>query len=153
MLANGAKLYIKTTGVDVVPSTFDEASAITTELTGLKEIPDLGMNPEKVDNTCLTDKIMQYELGIGDPGDMEYRFKLTNNASTDAYRVLRTAEAGGKIHAFKEVLKDGTTSIFYAFVTVRRNGGGVNGVLDFTLGLALQSEIEITDPAVSGTSN
>lgn len=147
MLANGAKLYIATTGVDTVPATPASAADIATELPGMKEIPDLGADPEKVDNTCLTDTLMQYELGIGDPGDMQYRFKLANNEATDSYRILRAAEAGGKIHPFKEVLKDGTTSIFYAYPTVKRNGGGVNAALDFTLALALQSAITVTDPA------
>lgn len=147
MLANGAKLYMATTGVDFVPATHAGASDITTELKGVKEIPDLGSDPELVDNTTLTDSMIMKEKGIGDPGDMQYRFKFANNESTDAYRVLRTAEAGGKIHAFKEVLKDGTTSIFYAYPTVKRNGGGVNAALDFTLSLGLQSTIDITDPA------
>ena len=43
MLANGATLGYKTTG-----NTY-------TNLPGLKEIPDLGVEPEKVENTCLTD--------------------------------------------------------------------------------------------------
>ena len=36
------------------------------ELTGLKEVPEMGAEPEKVDNTCLSDTEKQYEYGIGD---------------------------------------------------------------------------------------
>ena len=59
MLANGTKLgYSKTT-----PS---GSSTSYTDLPGLKEIPDVGTDPEKVDNTVLTDKHKVYEKGIGD---------------------------------------------------------------------------------------
>ena len=51
-----------------------------TELTGLKEIPEMGTTPEKVENTTLKDKIKQYENGIGDPGDMVYKAKSDNSA-------------------------------------------------------------------------
>lgn len=59
MLANGTKLgYSKTDPSD--------SSTSYTDLPGLKEIPDVGTDPEKVDNTVLTDKHKVYEKGIGD---------------------------------------------------------------------------------------
>lgn len=45
MLANGIKLGYKETA----------ESAEYTDLTGLKEVPELGSDPEKVDNTTLED--------------------------------------------------------------------------------------------------
>lgn len=68
MLANGATLGYKKKG-----STEDY-----TNLTGLKEIPELGDDPEKVENTGLADKVKQYEFGIGDAGDLTYKFKYEN---------------------------------------------------------------------------
>lgn len=47
---------------------------------------------------------------------------------------------------FKETLKDGTTTIFSGQVTVKRSGGGVNDAIEFTVSIALQSEITVTDP-------
>ena len=67
MLANGAKLGFKKSG-----------GASFTDLPGLKEIPEMGIEPEKVENTCLTDKNKQYENGIGDPGDLVYKFRYEN---------------------------------------------------------------------------
>ena len=50
MLANGSKLgYRKHSGSD---------EGNYTDLPGLKEIPEMGIEPEKVENTCLTDKNM-----------------------------------------------------------------------------------------------
>lgn len=134
MLTNKATLGVKQSGSSY------------TNLPGLKEIPDLGMDPEKVDNTCLTDTIMQYELGIGDPGDMAFRFKLVNNAATDSYRILRALETAGSVNEYQLQLADGTKYTFSAQVALQVNGGGVNTALDFTANLALQSAITVDDP-------
>ncbi len=136
MLANGATLGVKTTA---------NASAYT-NLPGLKEIPEMGPDPEKVENTTLTDTIKQYEVGIGDPGDMNYVFKYKNEAATDAWRILKTIQDSGEAREFQEVLKDGTTTTFSAYVNLKRGGGGVNGVVDFTASLMLASGLTITDP-------
>ena len=69
MLANGAKLEYKEKS--------DVAGAYK-ELPGLKEIPDCGVEPEKVENTGLNDKNKQYENGIGDLGDMTYCHSCSN---------------------------------------------------------------------------
>ena len=47
---------------------------------------------------------------------------------------------------FKETLKDGTTTTFSGQVTVKRAGGGVNDAIEFTVAIALQSELTIVDP-------
>ena len=68
MLANGAKL------------SYDKTNKGTsyTDLPGLKKIPDMGIEKEKVENSSLDDKVKVYEFGIGDPGDLEYTFKYDN---------------------------------------------------------------------------
>lgn len=59
MLANGITLAVKKKGAsDYV------------ELQDLKEVPELGVDAEKVENTRLKDNFKHSELGIGDPGDM-----------------------------------------------------------------------------------
>ena len=133
MLANGATLGVKVT-----------AGATTyTNLPGLKEIPELGVEPEKVDNTCLTDALIQYEMGIGDAGDIEYVFKWDVSANTTAWRVLKPLEESGEAYEFQEKLEDGTTTTFSGQVALRRGGGGVNDPLEFTLSIALQSALTV----------
>lgn len=136
MLANGAKLGYKKSG----GSTY-------TDLTGLKEIPELGDDPEKVENTCLTDEMKQYEYGIGDAGDLAYKFKYENKSEASPYRVLRKAGADKEVLSFQETLPDGTTYAYDAQVAVKRSSGAVNGVMEFTVNMALQSSITVTDPA------
>ena len=135
MLANGAKLGYKKSG----GSTY-------TDLPGLKEIPEMGIDPEKVENTCLTDKNKQYENGIGDAGDITYKFKYDNSKADCPYRVMRAAQDYGEVLSFQETLVDGTTTEFEGQVSVKRTGGGVNGVIEFNLAISLQSDLTVTDP-------
>lgn len=134
MLANGITLSCK--------RSTDQEFAV---LEGLKEVPELGNEPEKVENTGLSDTVKQYEFGVGDPGDLEYKFKF-NNAVNSAYRKMKAAEASKEIVSFKETLPDGTIFAFDAQVATKVSGGAVNGVMEFTLKIALQSAITITDP-------
>ena len=138
MLANGAKLGFKKSG-----------GTSFTDLPGLKEIPEMGIEPEKVENTCLTDKNKQYENGIGDPGDLVYKFRYENTKEDSPYRVMRKAQDSGEVLDFQETLIDGTTTEFSGQVSVKRTGGGVNGVVEFNLSIALQSELKVTDPGTS----
>ena len=138
MLANGAKLGFKKSG-----------GASFTDLPGLKEIPEMGIEPEKVENTCLTDKNKQYENGIGDPRDLVYNFRYENTKEDSPYRVMRKAQDSGEVLDFQETLIDGTTTEFSGQVSVKRTGGGVNGVVEFNLSIALQSELKVTDPGTS----
>lgn len=138
MLANGATLGYKKKS---------ESAGSFTVLKGLKEIPEMGVDPEKVENTTLEDSTKQYEMGIGDPGDITYKFKYENNAATSPYRILRGLEKTGEVVSFQETLKDGTKTEFDGQVSVKRTGGGVNGVIEFDLNIALQSALTITDPA------
>ena len=137
MLANGATLSYKE----------HNSEGNYTNLPGLKEIPDIGVDPEKVDNTCLTDANKVYEKGIGDLPDMVYRFKYDNTSAGSPYRVMRQYDADGTLLDFKETLKDGSTTAFTAQVSVKRTGGSVNGVIDFELAMTVQSQFTYTDPA------
>ena len=140
MLANGAKLGYSTTGTGTISYT---------DIPGLKEIPEIGVEPEKVENTCLTDGVKKYEQGIGDPGDMEFVFKwdTATAANKAAYEAMKTAQGAGTTVYFKEELKDGTSVVFNGEVAVKISGGGVNGVIEWTLSIALQSDLDVTLPA------
>lgn len=137
MLANGAKLGYKKKG----------AEGEFADLPGLKEIPDMGTDPEKVENTCLTDKNKQYENGIGDAGEMTYKFKYDNASASSPYRLMRAAQDAKEVLSFQETLSDGSVTEFDAQVSVKRTGGGVNGVIEFDLAMSLQSDLKYTDPA------
>lgn len=136
MLANGTILKYKTKG-----------GTAYTEAEGLLEIPEMGSEEEKVDRTPLKAKNKKYEYGIGDYGDLEYKFIYENTSTTSPYRIFRQAQADKEVIDFQETYPDGTTFEFSAMCNVKLGGGGVNGGIDFTLKLALQSDIEVTDPS------
>lgn len=136
MLANGATLGYKRKGT----------GGKYKILTGLKEIPELGDDPEKVENTGLSDPVKQYEFGIGDAGELTYKFKYENKSEDSPYRVMRKAGADKEVLSFCETLPDGTKYEYDAQVAVKRSGGGVNGVMEWDLNMALQSEVKVTDP-------
>lgn len=136
MLANGTKLGYKASAED---SSFKD-------LPGLKEIPEMGEDIEKVDNTGLTDSHKVYEKGIGDLSDMKYKFKYDNTKTDSPYRVLSDAADKGTVLTFQETLPDKTVTEFTGQVAVKRTGGGVNAVIEFEATIAVQS-IKRTDPA------
>ena len=136
MLANGAKLEYK-----------DKGGPSYTNLPGLKEIPEMGADAEKVENTTLTDTHKMYEMGVGDLPDMKYKFKYDNQSATSPYRLMREAQKAGKVLTFKETLKDGSATEYDAQVSVKRTGGSLNGVIEFELTVLVQSEFTYTDPA------
>lgn len=133
MLANGITL------------SFSETKGSYTKLAGLKEVPEFGIEPEKVENTTLEDKVKKYEFGIGDAGELEYKFAYDNTTTTSPYRVLRKAADDKKKLFFEQTYPDGTKVNFEGQVSVKLGGGGVNSVIEFTLKIALQSELVFTD--------
>lgn len=136
MLANGITLGIK-----------KEGTSPYIVLKGLKEVPELGVDPEKVDNTTLEDKMKHSELGIGDPGDLAYKFKWENEGENSTYRTLRNVADTGETVSFEQTFPDGTKFHFDAQCSVKVGGGGVNAAIEFTLNLGLQTDIEVVDPA------
>ena len=133
MLANGIKLA------------YGKAKGTYTDLVGLKEVPEFGIEPEKVENTTLADKVKKYEFGIGDAGELEYKFAYDNSSATSSYRVLRKAAENKEKLFFEQKYPDNTKVEFEGQVSVKLGGGGVNSVIEFTLKIALQSELEFTD--------
>ena len=135
MLANGITLGMKKSG--------SEDFEI---LEGLKEVPELGVDPENVDNTCLADKVKISELGIGEPGDLAYKFRWENKNANSSYRKLRAVSDTGETVSFQQTFPDGTTFDFDAQCSLKVGGGGVNAAIEYTLSLGLQSDIEVKDP-------
>lgn len=131
MLANGIKIYGKKKS---------EAGDFAL-IPGIKEVPELGNVKEAVDNTALNDSTMTKENGLGDPGDLEYVFRYLHENEKAAFDAYWAAAQNDEVYTFKEELPSGTTFTFDAQFSVVMGGGSVNGVVDWTMTMALQSEI------------
>lgn len=136
MLANGITLGLDTTNAG---NSFEN-------LKGLKEVPELGIDPEKVENTTLSDTVKQYEMGIGDAGELEYKFAFDNTKADSSYRKLKALETSKAAATFQQSYPDGTKVKFKGQVALKVGGGGVNSVIEFTVKIALQSDLTFTDP-------
>lgn len=141
MLANGS-----TIGYAADATT---APSVFTNIPDLKELPDIGAEPELVDNTALSDSIRRNEMGIGDPGEMEFVFRYNNAEAGASYRVAKGLSG---VKWFQVKLFDGTTYTFKAIPSCRLSGGGVNDPIEFVMALALQSDITIADPSATPSS-
>ena len=137
MLANGAKLGYKVPG---------GSGSTYIDLPGLKEVPDLGVEKERVENTELTAKNKQYEYGIGDLGELTYKFKYENKSETSPYRVMRKYADENTLLDFEETMADETKTHFSGQVSVKRTGGAVNAAVEFELKIAVSSDFSIVDP-------
>ena len=135
ILSKDIKFY---TGVAGTPNVY-------TQVTNLLEIPDMGIEPEKVEVTTLGDSNKTYIAGIGDYGDLAFKFLYDNSSTTSNYRVLKALE--GDLTPFKVEFPDGTQFEFSGYATCKIDGAGVNAALTFTATVALNSAISVTDPA------
>lgn len=132
MLANGITIGYSKTG-----------TTSYTNIAGLQEVPDIGVDPEKVENTCLSDTVKKYEKGIGDAGDMEFKFKYTSAV----WKELRGLESATTPINFKITYPDGCAVAFSAEVSNKLGGGSFNDPIAITTAMALQSDLEWTDPS------
>lgn len=138
MLANGIKLKWG-----------DSEAAVNEVIKELKEVPEIGIEPEKVENTTLADPVKMYEFGIGDAGELEYKLKYENGSATSSYRKLRAAMEAKAKKYWEQEYPDGTKVKFAGQPSVKISGGGVNSAIEVTLKIALQSELKITDGELS----
>ena len=126
------------------------AGSSYTDLPLLMEIPNLGTTSEKVDVTTLADPVRKYIDGVKDYGDLAFTFLYDNSEATSSYRVLKAMEGKTEPTKFQVSLPDGTKFTFSGFVSVTLTGSGVNAALTFTLNIALNSDIEVTNPTDGG---
>lgn len=114
-----------------------------TEINNLQEIPSLGGTPDKVDVTCLADGNKKYINGLVDYGDLAFKFLYDNSTETSNYRVLKSLVG---INHFKITFPDNTAFSFTGECSCSLDAASVNAALTFTANIALNSEIEVTNP-------
>ena len=115
-----------------------------TEINNLQEIPSLGGTPDKVDVTCLADGNKKYINGLVDYGDLAFKFLYDNSSETSNERVLKSLT--GSNH-FKITFPDNTAFSFTGECSCSLDAASVNAALTFTANIALNSEIEVTNPS------
>ena len=123
------------------------AGSSYTDLPLLMEVPEIGGEAEKVDVTVLSDPVKKYIDGIKDYGDLAFKFLYDNSGATSSYRILKGLEGAASPTKFQVSIPDGTKLSFSGFVSVKLDSAAVNAALTFTATIALNSDIEVTNPS------
>lgn len=137
MLANGTRLGFRPHGSE------EEYQ----DLPDLKTIPDIGGAVEMVENTPIAATSKRHEVGVGDPGAMEYTFVHEKNSKGSVYRTVRPYSERHEKLDFQEIWTDGTKFQYTAIPAVSFvRSGGINNIVDLKVTMALCSDINVVDP-------
>ena len=131
LLSKGIKFEYSTNGTAYI------------EVKNLQEIPSLGGTPDKIDVTCLADGNKKYINGLVDYGDLAFKFLYDNSDAQSNYRVLKALTG---VNHFKITFPDTTAFSFTGECSCSLDAASVNAALTFTANIALNSEIEVTNP-------
>lgn len=99
------------------------------ELAGVKGIPQLGGDPERVDVTTLADAKRKYIAGIEDTDNLEFAIVYQTANFTDVHTLVET----GVETEFKVVYPDGMAVTFKGVPKFKFSAAEINGALEFTL--------------------
>jgi len=119
-------------------------SGTFTQIPMLKEVPEFGGTPEKIDVTTLSDRTKRHIPGIKDYGDLVFKFLYDNSAGGN-YRMLKKMATSRTTATFKLEYPDGTAHEFRAIPSVKMDAGMVNGALTFSATMMLQGDVGVTD--------
>ena len=119
------------------------------KLVDIKDYPDLGGTPERIQSTTLSNKQHTYEHGVEDIGEMQ----VTANYEPDDYDTVKALDDGEE-HDFAfwfggEDAEDGTITPtgadgkfeFKGKLTVYVAGGGVNEIRNMMISLTNSTDI------------
>ncbi len=127
------------------------------KLTDIKDYPDLGGAPERIQSTTLSNRQHTYENGVQDVAERQF----TANYNSDEYAALEAMMMSGKEYEFgvwfdlSPKLNAATGKLepneptcdkftFKGKVNVYPSGGGVNAIRDTLISLSSSTDIVFT---------
>lgn len=148
ILTAGTKFYI----ADYKEGKITQKPETAQRIMGLKEVPELSASKETIETTTLDDSVKTYIFGLGDAGELAFKFTFDNSGAESNFRILKKIEdsaVGGvpvKKICYVE-LPDGTGVGFPAVLSCKIDAVAVNAELTFTLAVSLQGEMDVVNPA------
>lgn len=136
---NGSRLEYSATG---------GSSGPWTQIKGIKQTPDIGGTPNKIDTTDLDNT--KYETAINGlipAQDYEFEFNMEDPSATANIKLASDLEDSGDIVYWKYTLSNGITVTFRSDVRTTIQGGGSGDLIGFTMSLSPIDEPERTIPA------
>ena len=111
----------------------------------VKSVPDIGADANPIENSALGDTAKLYENGIKDYGTLEYVLRAENKTTTDStFMKMVGYQQNNTVLTFKETYPDGFAIEFDGMVSIKRSGGEIDGVVEDTLSIQLQSDLRFT---------
>lgn len=108
---------------------------------GVKSIPQIGSDPERIDVTDLQSEKRRYIAGLQDVDNLEFAVVY----QTAAFATFQTfAETASSSTEFKIEYPDGMTVDFKGEPTVRIGATEVNGALEYTIVIVVSDGPNIT---------
>lgn len=106
-----------------------KSGATYIEVAGVKGIPQVGGDPERVDVTTLKDAKRKYIAGIEDTDNLEFAIVYQTENFTTVHALV---EAGAEAE-FKVTYPDGMVVTFTGQPKFKFSAAEINGALEFTL--------------------
>lgn len=116
VLSEGTKLSIK-------------EALVFVEVAGVKGIPQLGSDPERVDVTTLASKKRAYIAGLQDVDNLEFAIVYQTSNFTKIHALVEKKEQA----EFEIAFPDGLKVTFKGEPSFKFSGAEVNGALEFSL--------------------
>ena len=121
-----------------------------TQIKGIKQTPDVGGSPNKIDTTDLDNT--KYETAINGlipAQDYEFEFNMENPTASANIKLVSDLEDSGAIYYWKYTLSNGIVITFRSDVKTTIQGGGSGDLIGFSISLSPVDEIEKTIPTTS----
>lgn len=114
------------------------------KVAGVKSIPQIGSDPERIDVTDLSSEKRQYIAGLQDVDNLEFAvvYRTAEFATFQSF-----AESASSATEFKIEYPDGMTVGFKGEPAVRIGATEVNGALEYTIVIVVSDGPDITPVA------
>ena len=121
-----------------------------TQIKGIKQTPDIGGTPNRVDTTDLDNT--KYETAINGllpAQEYDFEFNMEDPTATANIKLASDLEDSGEIYYWKYTLSNGIIIKFRSDVRTTIQGGGSQDLIGFAMHLSPIDEIEKTIPVTS----
>lgn len=140
---NGSKLEYK-----------ESSGSSFTRIYGLRQTPDVGGTPNKIDTTDLDNLKFETAInGLQPAQEFDFEFNMEDPEATSNIYLVSQMEDSGKVYSFKYTLANGITIEFDSDVRTTILGGSTGDLIGFQMHLSPISEPVVTvTPAEEGLS-
>lgn len=140
LVSMGSKLYHKAS-----------STGTYAQITDVRQFPAFLGEADRVDTTCIEDRIKTSAPGQQDPGDMAFVLAYTGNGEGTNWKTLRDYQTADTAAYFKVEFPDGSGFEWQAKVALSMNEvGDGNSALEFTATMYPEGEITVVASSAGG---